>query len=714
MTKNSHKRDHLKLKEKCGVVAVWTSSMHASYYARRASASLQHRGQESAGMSVLNPTGKISTHKGMGLVPHVLTEDVLKKLGNGKAAIAQNRYGTFGKSSMETAQPIEIRYHKLHLVLGHNGNIPDVSNIRKKFDVGKKRQSDTALIAFLITKERHKYTSWEETLIHVLPEFRGAYCLVILTNDGSLFGIRDPYGIRPLCLGRLKDGWIIASESAALDTIGAEFVRDVKPGEIIKIDAQGKLHSYFFGEPKRPQNCLFEYIYFSRPDSFLNGRRVRTGREESGRLLGKRIKEKKIVPDVIVPTFDSGYPAAKGVAEILKIPTVDAITTSHYVGRTFIQPGQSNRIAAVNGKHNIIPDDISGKKVVIVDDSGVRLTTSTALAKKFKEAGAKEIYIAFASPPVVDQCDLGIDMRAIKELPAAQFQNNTLSILEDKIANYVGCDEVIYLPIEETAQAFGGKKEDFYWYTFGGPHPIRGTQEIFPKMKKKVSEKLKICVFISGKGTFVQDIIDGVKKGDIAAEICEVLSNKKDAYGIARAKNHNIPTEIISYEGKLSDKAARKTYEEKLIEHVKKLRPNVILLSNWQLILGDTFLKEMQKLEIPVINHHPALLTNDASNTVATSRGVIPVLRGASVWEETFAKKLPLSGISVHQVLPGDNFDVGPVILKAEVRIRQDDTFESWRKRMDEIEHMLLPAAMKRIIHVMSYNLNISKGDFPW
>jgi amidophosphoribosyltransferase len=708
---SSHRSE---IREKCGVVGVWTSDTYAPYIARRASAALQHRGQESAGLSVLNPNGKISTHKGMGLVPHVLTESVLKKLGVGHTSIAQNRYATFGRSHTANAQPIALTHGKFQLSLGHNGNIPTVTNIKHLLSGKNSASGDTELMTTLIHKERKNYDSWEETLIHTLLEFHGAYCLIMLTNDGSLFGIRDPYGIRPLCLGQFKNGWIIASESAALDAIGAEFIREVKPGEIIKITKTGQLISYFFGEPKRKQFCIFECIYFTRPDSFINGIRIRAGREASGRLLAKRIKQKGIIPDVVVPTFDSGYPAAKGVAQELGIPMVDAITTSHYVGRTFIQPGQSNRIIAVNGKHNIIPDEIIGKKIVIVDDSAVRLTTSTMLAKRFKEAGAKKIYMAFASPPVVNQCDLGIDMRAKKELPAARFEKEPFDVIEKKVANYINADEVVYLPVEETAKAFDGKSKDFYYTPFGGQHPIRDPQEVFRKRKNILQGKPKVCIFLSGKGTYLQDIIDGIEDKTIDAEIVGVVSNVKDAYGIVRAKKYTIPTKIIEYKGKLSNKTEREKYEEQLLAHVKKLKPDMILLSGWQIILGDTFLKTMRDLQIPVINHHPALLTSNNETTVRTSRGTIPVLRGAHVSKDAYDKKFLVTGISVHQVLPGNGFDVGPVIMKSEVSIHADETFELLKKRMDDTEHLLLPTAVKKIIHVIKHNIDISQGDFPW
>lgn len=704
-----------KPREKCGIVGLWTASNRASQFARQALASLQHRGQESSGISIINSKNKIVTYKGNGLVPHVLTASVLTKLGKSKAAIGHNRYATSGSGSVQNAQPFELKNGKYQLAIGHNGNIPDVSNIKKHLGERKAVTSDTFLAASLLLKERPNFNTWEETFMTILPEFRGAYNFVILTNDGSVFGIRDPYGIRPLCLGRLPDGWIIASESVALDSVGADYIRDVKPGEIIKIDPHGKLNSYFFGEPKRPQYCLFEYVYFARPDSFLNDRRVRHGREVSGKLLAERMKKKGIHPDVVVPTFDSGYPAAKGAATALDVPMVDAITTSHYVGRTFIQPGQDNRVAAVNGKHNIVPDEIVGKKVVIVDDSAVRLTTSKSLIQGFRDGGAKAVYFGIASPPVVNRCDLGIDMRNKKNLPASQFVKQKFEKIEENIAELIGADRVIYLPIEETTKAMGGTPRDFYHTPFGGPHPIKGKQEVFPKRKNKIEHKAKICMFISGKGTFMQDIIDSVEKGEIAAEITGVISNKRDALGITRAQKHHIPTIIAEYKGKLKDTEARKQYEEVLVNEIKRMKPDVILLTGWQMILGDAFLNAMHKMEIPVINHHPALLTDDASETITTSRGTIPVLRGGSVWQDAFDKKLPVSGLSVHQVLPGDKYDVGPVIMKSEVRIRPNDTFESWRNRMDEIEHLLVPTAMKRILHVMNHhNINIAKGEFPW
>ncbi len=703
-------------KEKCGVIAVWDGNNNAPFLTRLALAALQHRGLESAGMSIYSPKNKIVTSKGMGLVPHVLTDSVLSTLGKSKIATGQNRYGTSGESSIVNAQPIDIKLGKYHLSVGHNGNIPNTSNLTKLLGEKENVISDTIVMTKLLLKNRANFDTWEQTLINTLPLFEGAYNLSILTDDGSIFACRDPFGIRPLCLGKLPDGFIIASESVSLDTTGAEFIRDIAPGELIKIDKNGILNSYFFGPPRRHQFCIFEYIYFARPDSFMNGRRIKAGRERSGMLLAERINKKKIKPDIVIPVFDSGYPAAKGVAKGLSLPLVDAITTSHYIGRTFIQPGQERRVAAVGRKHNVVPDEVIGKKVVVVDDSAIRMTTSVALTRELKKAGAAEVYMAFASPPVVDQCDMGIDMRNKKDLPAAQFVKDSFDNIEKNIASLIKADKVIYLPIDETALAMGGRKEEFYYTPFGGPHPIRDKQTPLPKRKRKIKGNPKIFVFASkhSKGSNLGKIIERIKTGDINAEIINVLADSPDSYSLTRAAEHKIPTSVMPYTGKFTDKKTRKKYEKELVKLVKKANPDLILLSGWSFVLSDFFIKEMQTLEIPIINHHPALLTSDQSETIQTSRGRIPVVRGNNKFKASFESNTPVSGLSIHQVLPGNFYDVGPVIMKAEVRRRPDDTLELWEERNREMEYILLPTALKRVLHVMTNNIDISKGEFTW
>ena len=601
--------------------------------------------------------------------------------------------------------------------LGHNGNIPDsgylYEELKEKPEV-QEEVSDTYLVASLLLQERLKYSNWDDTLQHVLPRVKGAFCFIILTSDGTMYGARDPYGIRPFCLGKLPNGWVLASESIACDLIGAEFMRDIAPGEIVKVSIDGSVTSLFFGEPKRPQNCLFEYVYFSRPDSFENGIRIQEGREASGRLLAKRILKKGIEADVIVPVYDSGYPAARGVASVLGLPIVDAITVSHYVGRTFIQPGQENRLAAVNGKHNIIPDKIMGKRIILVDDSAVRLTTSKKLYRGLVEAGVKEVIMAFASPPVVNHCDLGIDMKSKKELPASEWGNEPIEVIEKNVAKLIGANGVVYLPIDETTQAMGGDKENFYYYPFGGPHPIRGEQYVFPKRKKGVTGKPKIAVFASHRGGNLLEIAKRIESGDLEAEIVSVVVNNPNAKVVEKAKELSLPTHVLDFDSKMKDHKGRKAYEEKLVKHVREFSIDLVVLAGWMLILGDTFLSEMQALEIPVINLHPALLTKDLKDHVNTSRGQIPVIRGAHAIAEAFRQRLPVSGVTVHQILPKDHFDIGPIILKEEVRIRRDDTLEKFEERIHDAERRALPAAIKRVMHVMKEGVDVSRDKFYW
>ncbi len=706
-----------KFGEKCGVIGIWCKDKIATtYFLRKGLATLQHRGQESAGISIYTTDKKIKTFRGMGLVLNVLTDDAIKTIGESHVGIGHNRYSTTGGSTSCNAQPITLEKNGFQLSIGHNGNIPDCEYLNEEIKEKPEtdgQTTDTYLVASLLLQERSKHSNWDDTLRNVLPRVKGAYCFVILTSDGTMYGVRDPYGIRPFCLGKLPNGWVMASESVSPDLIGAEFLRDIAPGEIVKIDINGSLTSFFFGEPKRPQNCLFEYIYFSRPDSFENGIRIQEGREESGRLLAKRILKKGIEADMIVPVYDSGYPAAKGAAGVLGLPIVDAITVSHYTGRTFIQPGQENRLAAVNGKHNIIPDKIKDKRIIVVDDSAVRLTTSKKLYRGLAEAGVKEVIMAYASPPVVNRCDLGIDMKNRKDMPASQWENEPFEVIEKNVAKLIGADEVVYLPIDETAQAMGGGKENFYYYPFGGPHPIRGKQYVFPKRKKRIIGKPKIAVFASQGGSNLLEIAKRIDSGDLEAKIVSVVVNNSDAKVIERSKEHSLPVHVLAFDSKIKDHKARKAYEEKLAKHIKETSPDLVVLAGWMLILGDTFLSAMQELEIPVINLHPALLTQDLEDTVTTSRGQIPVVRGAHAIDEAFRQRLPVSGVTVHQLLPNNHFDIGPIVLKEEVRIRRDDTLEKFEARMHDAEHRTLPMAIKRILHVMKEGVDVS-GGFYW
>src|SRR3989344_4900678 len=501
--------------EKCGVCAVFTKSLFAPQLVRRASLALQHRGPESAGIAIYSEPSKlkkrlklfgsngfIKAHIGMGLVSKVLSDELIRSLGPSHSVISHNRYSTTGGSSLMNAQPISSKSKTYRIAIAHNGNIPDITFLKSQVKHHPQADSDTALMAAYLAEQRPKYKSWEETFINALPNIRGAYSLTVLTEDGTIFGIRDPWGIRPLSLGELEDGYIIASESVALDAVGASFIRDIKQGEIIKIDREGNLSSYFYGDPKRQQLCLLEHIYFSRPDSFINNKRIKTLRESSGKALGRRLRKKGIKADLVVPIFNSGYFAAQGVAQELKLPLIDAVVTSGYFGRTFINLGQELRRKAVGGKHNIIPDEILGKNIIFVDDAAIRFNTSAILTQNLREAGAAKIYAAFASPPVVNQCNMGISMRTKEELPASKYEHKPIDFIESKMRDLIKVDDLTFLPLDETCQAMQGEIKDFYTYPFGGRHPVFNRQEVFQKRNSHKNLAIKMIVLAKkGKKT---------------------------------------------------------------------------------------------------------------------------------------------------------------------------------------------------------------------
>jgi amidophosphoribosyltransferase len=706
--------------EKCGIVGIFSLSGNAPFLTRRALAAVQHRGQEAAGITAFQQNQILKTHHGFGLVPDAIPNKALDSLGESTTAIAHNRYSTIegGRSDCSNIQPIHLRHGPLEISLGHNGNLFDTSLLNQTGNSKMENPSDSYLLTAFLLQQRKLYTSWQETLKISLPEISnlGAFSLVILTDGGILYGARDPHGIRPLVLGQLNDGWVIASETVALDMVKADFMREVKPGEIVEITQGGDINFHPYGQPRQSRPCIFEDLYFARPDSWSDNRRIQTGREESGRRLARRMIEKGIHPEVTVPVLDSGMWAALGVFEQMKNTFTPAVITDHYKGRIFIRPGQDNRQQTTNNKHNFTPEGVQGKDTTFIDDSTVRFTTSPTIVNGLREVGASQVHAGFASPPVVDSCDLGIDTNRPKgkELPASRWADQQLDVIEARIAEMIGADSATYLPIGELAQAFGRTPDQFCYHCFGGPHPIQGEQQVFRQKERLIIGKPKIAVFISGSGTNLQQLIDGVENNDIDGEIIEVISNQPEALGIKRAQEHNIPTSILPSDGKLKDSQKRLAYEQKLIQEIQQNPPDVIVLAGWMLVLGDRFLQTMQEMEIPVLNLHPALLTPDDQQFIATSRGQIPVLRGTHAIQDAYDQKLPVSGVTVHQLLPGQTFDVGPIILQEEVRKKEEETLEEWEKRIHEAEYRTLPSALKRVLHVMKHNIDVSRGDFPW
>ncbi|SFC89557.1 amidophosphoribosyltransferase [Clostridium uliginosum] len=448
-----------KFKDECGVFGVYANNpidvASMTYYGLYA---LQHRGQESAGIAVADGE-KIDLHKGLGLITEAFNKEDLVKL-QGHIAIGHVRYSTTGGNTVENAQPILSSSKIGSIAMAHNGNLVNADVIRELLeDAGQIFHSsiDSEVISCLIARSAKK--GLEKAVIDAMEAVRGSFALTILSKD-KLIGARDPHGIRPLCLGKFEEGYVLSSESCALDAIGAEFVRDVEPGEIVVIDKEG-VHSYKYSENTKCQTCAFEYIYFARPDSRIDGLEVYTTRVKAGEQL---FKEHQIDADLIIAVPDSGIPAAVGYAKASGIPYEIGFIKNRYVGRTFISPSQEIRERAVAVKLNPLKVNVEGKRVVLIDDSIVRGTTSKHLVESLRRAGAKEVNFLVASPSVKYPCYFGIDTPYRSELIGA---NNTVEETRDVIgADYLGylSEKGIYKSCDD--------REGFCMGCFNGVYPV--------------------------------------------------------------------------------------------------------------------------------------------------------------------------------------------------------------------------------------------------
>lgn len=449
-----------KFKDECGVFGVYSPSpldtAGVTYYGLYA---LQHRGQESAGIAVSNGE-TIEMHRGLGLITDAFRdkEDLHKLKGN--IAIGHVRYSTTGANTVENSQPLVSSSKIGTIAMAHNGNLVNAEVIRELLEDGGHifhTSIDTEVIATLLARSAAK--GIERAVVDAMQAVKGSFALVIMTKD-SLIGARDPHGIRPLCIGKMDDAYILSSESCALDAIGAEFVRDVKPGEIVVINESG-IKSIIYAEDSGCQTCSFEYIYFARPDSKIDGLDVYTTRVKFGEQL---FKEHKIDADLVCPVPDSGIPAAIGYSKASGIPYGTGFIKNRYVGRTFISPSQEVRERAVAVKLNPLKVNVEGKRVILIDDSIVRGTTSKHLVDAMKRAGAKEVHLLISAPPVKFPCYFGIDTAYRSELMAA---NNTIQEMTEKL----GADTLGYLSMEGMYKCLEGKK-GFCVGCFNGVYPV--------------------------------------------------------------------------------------------------------------------------------------------------------------------------------------------------------------------------------------------------
>lgn len=448
-----------KMEEECGVFGIYSKEINEvaqiTYYGLYA---LQHRGQESAGISVSN-FGEIVTYKGMGLTADVFTPETLGNLV-GNAAIGHVRYSTTGASKLENAQPLESRYKLGQIAVAHNGNLTNAKIIRELLEDGGSTFNttiDSEVIIRMIARKANG--SVEDAIRSTVGAIKGAYALVILAGN-KLVGVRDPYGIRPLCLGTNANGdYILASESCAIDAIGGSLIRDIQPGEMVIIDENG-VKSIKYSENNKKAPCSFEHIYFARPDSVIDGLNVYESRVEAGRLLARQMK---VDADVVIGVPDSGIPAAIGYAEESGIPYAVGLIKNKYIGRTFIKPTQALREQAVMVKLNPLKVNLEGKRVVIIDDSLVRGTTSKILIEIIRRAGAKEVHFRSASPAVKHSCYFGIDTAHREELIAAR-----LSV--EEIRKEINADTLDYLSMENMLKSLKGC--DYCVGCFNGEYPV--------------------------------------------------------------------------------------------------------------------------------------------------------------------------------------------------------------------------------------------------
>ncbi len=473
----------MSLHEECGVFGVISPQAAdvagMTYYGLYA---LQHRGQESCGM-VINDDGVFFSHKDLGLVSEVFSHDTLSKLPHGNMAVGHVRYGTTGGNNRNNCQPMEVNHQKGKMAIAHNGNLSNAATLRNALELSGAifhSTSDTEIIAYIVTRKRLCTASIEDALSAAMDELDGAYSLIFMSSQ-KMICARDPYGFRPLCYGKTPDGMIVAaSESCALSAVGAEFIRDLEPGEILVFGPDGMVSRKEHCHKKEKKLCIFEYIYFARPDSVIDGVSVHAARLEAGKILART---HPVSADLVIGVPDSGLDAALGFSMESGTPYGMGLIKNKYIGRTFISPGQDLRLDQVKIKLSAIEESVRGKRIVLIDDSIVRGTTSGRIVKLLKDAGAKEIHLRISSPPFLHPCYYGTDIDSRENLIACHHST-------EETAALIGADSLGYLPVEELHALIG--RRHFCSSCFDGNYPTPVPSDTRKdRFERKLSEKRK-------------------------------------------------------------------------------------------------------------------------------------------------------------------------------------------------------------------------------
>ncbi len=467
--------------EECGVFGVMSAKKEQVaelvYYGLYA---LQHRGQESCGI-VVNDDGVFSSYKDLGLISEVFSKDTLSHFPEGTMAVGHVRYGTTGGNTRSNCQPIEVNHQKGKMALAHNGNLSNALELRDKLELSGAifhTTSDTETIAYMITRERLTVSSIEEAVSRAMESLEGAYSLVLMSST-KMIAARDPYGFRPLCYGKMPDGtYVVASESCALAAVGAELIRDIQPGEILVFHPSGVESRREHCGKQKKKTCIFEYIYFARPDSVIGGVSVHESRIKAGELLAEKYP---VEADIVIGVPDSGLDAALGFAKKSDIPYGIGLIKNKYIGRTFISPGSRERLDQVRIKLSPVKSVIDGKRVVLIDDSIVRGTTSRRIVKLLREAGAREIHVRISAPPFLHPCYYGTDIDSEENLIACHHST-------EEIAELIGADSLGYLEVGQLSRMIDS--EDYCAACFHGEYPTKIPMDLRKdRFEKKLSER---------------------------------------------------------------------------------------------------------------------------------------------------------------------------------------------------------------------------------
>lgn len=693
--------------EKCGIIGMIGKDIPVLEFSQ-AFAPLQNRGEDAAGVVALNKKGDFQVVKNAGPIIELFSEKSSKLPKKSNLWIGHNRYATSAGTTEDNIQPFIGKNGNYFLALGHNGNLITDSVANLGVWVNERAvpgTSDSALMTSLLLQERPKYASWQETFIHELPKFRGSFSLVMITEEKKLYVVRDPWGVRPLSIGRKNQNWIVASETTSFNAIGANYIREVLPGELICFDQSQSYRSIIYSTRNQPENrCILETHYFSNSKSFDGYARIAYQREELGRGVAERFRKKNIEVDCVVPVLNSGLHVAKGVATALDLPLSNAVKVNGKK-RTFIQNTTKKRKAAVYEKHVVLPQEITGKTILLADDSLVRGTSLGILIEKIRFAGPKAIHVILGSPPVIDTCDLGVDLPRQKDLLAAKWREFPLEKIERLTADFLGVDSVTFSENMIVNHSLEKHAVDMCTHCFGGLHPVKEMPR--PYFRSELTSQLKkqkVLFLASGSGTNVDNLLFSMERGEILAQPVKVITNNPEAGVIDKAKKHGVMTTILPSPKAKFNSPERKKYEILLAKSIlenKKLRPDVIVLAGWMLILGDAFNDKIHKAGIDMINIHPALISGKGQSSLITSVGRIPEIRGDNGIKKTYQvpfSSMPVTGVTVHRVSPHQSVDTGEVLVKAEVMRYNNEEMADLEARIHATEYLIFPIGLQQVL----------------